>query len=218
MKNIFQKAQITSRFKQVDMTEKLFTSLFNIERQSFTEYVITKSFSNTGIYPFDPEKIVCLVNENFGITKQTGEEMIDYITDGVTRYLKNIEKQVEPVENYRMVRISQISTYSLYSPENFLEYSSNKDQAKAQAKKQREKKKEDERTKKVKALEIRKKRKCVFESCSHKKYGGENWGICIKCNGNICPKHNRVKKDHIDSCLLPENIINEVQNQCNDQN
>lgn len=55
---------------------ELFAAMYEAEKESFSPSIIKSSFKNTGLYPYDPNLIKKLAQENVGKFKFTEDEML----------------------------------------------------------------------------------------------------------------------------------------------
>lgn len=176
--------------------QELFAAMYEAEKESFSRSIIISSFKNTGLYPFDPNLIKKLTQENIGKFKITEDEMVQNVSEKMVIVFDDISNQ------YRSNKVQKISPSGpfLHAPENRIEEEDKKREDRLRIQKEKEQK-QKEREQALLERKIRKeKNKCVIEGCKSVRQSSKSWMNCKKCDGLICPKDKKRKEAHESSC------------------
>ena len=76
-----------------ELTAALYNAGYEAERLAFTERVIVRSFESTGIFPFNPDRIIQLTASNLGT--EVKSEKAKYIDAMKKSVEKKFEKKQE---------------------------------------------------------------------------------------------------------------------------
>jgi len=180
----------------------------NAEREAFTNDVIQSGFRNTGIWPFDPEKILSNAKQNEGIANNASTSSEESIEDEARRVALSVLKERPVKTNTRATKVKLLKN-TLYSPEDIINLEKDTIQKQQQLKKEKDlkqKKREEKKQQQSEFKEQRKKEKSnkkimnTCKGCGKKWKGTGKWFGCEHCDmfwvcsgcektGDLLPTH-----------------------------
>jgi hypothetical protein len=196
------------------------------EKEAFTKDVVTSSFKNTGIFPFDKDLIIRRAKLNTStISKDTIDEVqsIEDKARMATMLILETNKQKSVTKNVK----SRVTKNSIYTPQQLFKFEEEKQikkekqqkdkEVKVQLKEENKKRKLEEKEEKIvmkkqkaekKAQQVEeKKHKKIVNSCKGCNTiwkGSPNWMGCEHCEEYwVCPycaKYKPLLKDHETDC------------------
>lgn len=179
-----------------NIRQELFAAMYEAEEESMIPSVIKSSFKNTGIYPFDPEKIRKLTNDNCGKLIVSKVDMVNELSQCLTNLIHDVSNN----SNANYVTRDNPKIEFLNSPQKIIELKEKKNQTKKEKDQIRHEKKRKREEEVMKKIERRIRNKCIFIECTVVKQEKSTWEKCSRCNRFICPKHSKQKAEHELTC------------------
>lgn len=181
---------------KLNVREDLFAAMYEAENESMCPSIINESFRNTGIFPFDPEKIRALTQENNGKLKVSSNEMINDIACHLDSIIDDVSSQI----NSDSVMSEGDDYQFVNSPQSLVDLRKKKEaEAKQRVITQNDKKRKREQEE-MDRIERRIRNKCIVSGCTIVKQERSKWIRCGKCNRFICPGHKKQKDLHEFTC------------------
>ena len=169
---------------------------FEAEKEAFTDRVIQRSFQNTGLYPFDPERILHLLDLNAGTSiKSTRESHVQVMIRSVEHLFSKKKGETKMKDGKARVAAS-----TLFSPFELLaaaEAEEKRKEDEANAKAEAKRVKQEERESKRRALT------CHVDGCTvktKKEGGARGWFQCNVCGSIFCKNHEGEFLKHVVFC------------------
>jgi hypothetical protein len=177
-----------------DYKDEVYSALYDVEETVFTPRLLNRAFLNTGLFPFNPEKVLRLVKENVGVFETEEPSLAEEASQVMVSVLRHHQNS-KPRNQCKRKR-GKVSLNGLHSPHQLLAFEGEKEWKKREKEEEREQK----RLKKMEEDELKKddraKRTCEEPSCSTVHQSSKQWFICDSCFGHLCPKHKRFAGKH----------------------
>mgnify|MGYP001796369992 CR=1 FL=1 len=190
-------------FSSEDYSKLLHLAAYEAVEDAFTERVVKRAFANTGIWPFDPARIMDLAKHNAGLKKQKtkGKYLgaMKRIAEGVITPQKQKPKQIKQGK----VKIQANTTFS---PWQLIE---KENEAKQQQIVKVEMKKAAASQKAIDKQTERAQRTCAAAGCdivSQKQGGTKQWKKCPTCSKIFCKMHHAEFNAHVSGCMQTASI------------
>ena len=179
-------------FNPKDVQSLLNSLCYEAEQSAFTKRVIQRSFLNTGICPWDPDKIMKLAKENIGETeKDTKHKYVEAMARAVAFKERN-QPKLDKIDSGRV----RLKSNTLFSPQRILENYKEQEDTKLSATEAKEAAKKEKQD----AADVKRaSRTCSVDDCikmTRKEGGAKNWSFCEFCEILFCPNHKNEYKKH----------------------
>ena len=181
---------------ELTATSALYHAAYEAERIAFTDKVIICAFENTGLYPFNLQRIMSLTMDNLGKKEvATKAKYVQAMRKAVEHKLHKPGPKIEMMKGTAWVQATK-----LFLPYELVE-------AHEKTKKEKEEKAKMKRKaaeqKKEEALAKRAAQTCGAEGCTtvtRKEGGASGWQKCIHCGMLFCKKHATLYALHVEDC------------------
>jgi hypothetical protein len=194
--SLVEKVRLQQDATPLQLKMSLYQCAYSAEREAFTPRVIQRAFLTTGIFPFNPERILNLLALNSANgAKQTRSEHISIMVKSVKHMFKGNEKN-ELIQQRKI----RVSNNQLFSPFELIAAADDEEERAREAKQA----KEDARAAKLNQ-QVAKRRAltCVVDGCgarTRKECGAKGWGFCIACGVLFCKEHADELEIHTSVC------------------
>ena len=192
------------------MLDRLHSVSYEVEASVFTKRTIQRAFFNSGLWPFDPDRMVRLAKDNVGQMKKIEKAKH---TGAMTKVVEHVfakkleRKKTKGAQCY-------VTENELYDPDNLVAFSENRDLLAVERKNARKRKREEE---KQEIAAKRLKSTCFEDGCnrySRSKGEGKEWLKCVKCGAIFCKVHGSSLPLYAKACFsasLEPTIIENAQ-------
>ena len=189
---------VRSVFGGQDLDETLFLMALDIERKAFQPQIIRSAFRETGLWPWNPDKIRKLTMENSGIAALSPEEVIEKrAIDSCSTLIKKLADEGEALGKRARTYTTSVPLNGLHSPAKRLKWAEDaaaKAQEDAEEKAKKRKAREDAEKEKA---QRRASSKCCEDSCQKIRRCGKAWAHCENCSVLLCPDHKKNFAAHV---------------------
>ena len=190
--------KLANKLHSVVAKEHFFCLALEAEERAFSPRVIRKSFDNTGLWPWAPDKILTLTRINAGKmipapSDTLEEKVVTACVTVINSYIDGANAREKKKRTYTV----QVVANSLHSPLKRIAYGE-EELAKAAANKAVKEAKKFLKEQRIqeKATRIAL-NTCQFNECSKVCQGGKKWFKCENCVFVACPEHAKFAASHM---------------------
>lgn len=193
-----------NHFRGEEAKEIAFALAYAAEENALTPRILKSAFRRTGVFPWNPNLVTSLMEQNVGNIEQKCKDEIAESTrvaantcaDYINQSVKKSEEKTKMNRTYQ----TKVRLYDLHDPNKRIEYhevEAHKGEAKAKEKEERKKAKEaGEKARKQRRAE----NTCAMDGCKAVSQGGKLWNNCGGCGAKYCPKHKSEFLTHATQC------------------
>ncbi len=180
---------VAASFANVRLQQLWWSLAFDAETTAFTPRVIKSAFRTTGLFPWDPKRIMARAELNAGkIGNQDGAIKRDLVDAAVT-VIKSLADRASDLAKKTKGYTVAVVANDLHSPFRRIAYDDEVRSREAAKQLEKDQKLEDKRLKEDLKLKDKLLRRCGGEGCVRASRGGKSWVSCILCKQMFCPGH-----------------------------
>ena len=209
-----EQAVIDAEFLDLKKTDLLLVAAFEAELKAFTRKQIIAAFLNTGVCPFNRDKIVALAKLNLGV-QEPDHTLGDICRQATQEVIDSIKERVATDIESHCTGVARVKRGQIHNPEELLAFDRERRSREAKEKEEKEaraiereakrQKKEDD----LKEADQRREAKTCRAGCGKVSRGGKQWFECSCLKFYVCPTCKK-KSDgiglmatHLSSCVQP---------------
>ena len=187
---------VASSFSNVQRQQLWWSLAYEAETEAFTPQVIKSAFRSTGLFPWDPARIMSRAELNAGkIAKSDGPNK-KHVVDAAVNIIKSLADRAESLARKTKGYTVSVVANDLHSPFRRIAYD-NEVREREEAKRLEKERKAKEKSEQLEAKKAeRLARKCFHDGCPRSSRGGKGWVSCPQCGRLSCSVHHSVFASH----------------------
>ena len=188
---------LAASFSNVQRQQLWWALAYQAETDVFTQRVIQSAFRTTGLFPWDPARIMSRAELNAGkIAKMDGPIKRDVVDAAVT-IIKSLADRAEQLARKTKGYTVSVVANELHSPYRRIAYDDELRERNEAKRIEKELKVQEKLAQKEEKKAARAARKCFDDACPRVSRGGKSWSSCPSCSCMCCPQHRASLAAHV---------------------
>jgi hypothetical protein len=197
LRAIFHQVEFRGVLSKIEYTGHLYAALYEAEQSVFTPRLLRRAFENCGLWPFDPQRILRLTQQNVGQFEKQGDSLASEASRIIVEVMEQEKLAPHPKVSRKRTRPLLNTLHSPWDRQLNQEREKYEREVKRKKKQQEKDQRDFDKRQEVRAKKVRRLlRTCRDPSCDRCCYGGKNWRQCTPCEGFFCPKHKSYFENH----------------------